>query len=257
VILPAGPDALGDEVAALERAGQSWLDRAADAVDRTREVPVEEVQALMEEGRRLKIDLKEELEELGERCEVYCLCQTAYDAARPMISCDKCEGWFHYECCDMRPPSEEEPEDADAHFKCPKCCDAEGTAYVPFRPPPIEKNAADEDEDEAAAAAAAAAGHDQNPAPSPEEAEAKQDPDSPPRSDPAEEAEAKDDADAEADAAAVARPSPDAEKKPSEDAPEAKGEDPSPKKRDPSEAPPPPAAEDSAPSGRGVRRRRR
>ena len=122
------------------------MDRAADAVDRTRDVPVEAVQALMEEGRALRINLKEELEELGERCEVYCLCKTAYDAARPMISCDKCEGWFHYECCGMCPPSEEEPEDADAHFTCPPCCEAAGTTYVPFRGPPKEKPQPDEGE---------------------------------------------------------------------------------------------------------------
>ena len=150
VIVPGGespgPDPLGDEVAALEAAGQAWLDRAADAVDRTRDVPVEAVQALMEEGRALRINLKEELEELGERCEVYCLCKTAYDAARPMISCDKCEGWFHYECCGMCPPSEEEPEDADAHFTCPPCCEAAGTTYVPFRGPPKEKPQPDEGE---------------------------------------------------------------------------------------------------------------
>jgi hypothetical protein len=102
---PPGPDALGDEVAAMEAKGQAWLDRAADAVDREKKVPVEEVLKLMEEGRKLPINLKEELEELGERCEVYCLCKSAYDAARPMISCDKCEGWFHYEVgrCTLTP----------------------------------------------------------------------------------------------------------------------------------------------------------
>ena len=134
-----GPDPLGDEVAALETRGQAWLDRAADAVDGTKEVPVEDVQKLMEEGRELPINLKDELEELGERCEVYCLCKSAYDAARPMISCDACEGWFHYECCGMRPPSDEESEDAEAHFVCPPCCAAKGKAYTPFRPPPAEQ----------------------------------------------------------------------------------------------------------------------
>ena len=135
-----GEDALGAKVRRLERLGQKWLDRAADAVDKTRDVPipVEQVKALMAEGRALPIHLKEELEELGERCEVYCVCETAYDATRPMISCDACEGWFHYECCDMRPPSLDEPEDQDARFTCPPCCAKTGVAYVPFRPPPVE-----------------------------------------------------------------------------------------------------------------------
>jgi histone demethylase JARID1 len=133
-----GEDALGAKVRRLERLGQKWLDRAADAVDKTRDVPVEQVKALMAEGRALPIHLKEELEELGERCEVYCVCETAYDATRPMISCDACEGWFHYECCNMRPPSLDEPEDQDARFTCPPCCAKTGAAYAPFRPPPVE-----------------------------------------------------------------------------------------------------------------------
>jgi len=67
-------DEAGDVLLALERKGQAWLDRAADAVDGSRdgvnEVPAEEVMKLMEEGRALPINLKDELEELGERCEV-------------------------------------------------------------------------------------------------------------------------------------------------------------------------------------------
>jgi histone demethylase JARID1 len=38
------------------------------------------------------------------------MCKSAYDAWRPMISCDQCEGWFHYECCGMCPPGEDESE---------------------------------------------------------------------------------------------------------------------------------------------------
>jgi hypothetical protein len=130
------PDALGEKVYRLERLGQKWLDRAADAVDKRNDVPVDAVKALMAEGKALPINLKEELEELGERCEVYCVCETAYDATRPMISCDNCEGWFHYECCDMRPPTPDEPEDEGARFTCPPCCEKNGATYAPFRPPP-------------------------------------------------------------------------------------------------------------------------
>ena len=145
---PPGPDLLGDRVQETEKAGQAWLDRAADAVDGTKGVPVEAVVALMDEGRALPINLKDELEELGERCEVYCLCKTPYDALRPMISCDKCEGWFHYDCCGMRPPTEEEPEDADVHFTCPTCCKSNGSKYKPFRPPPVKKKDDEEDNDD-------------------------------------------------------------------------------------------------------------
>ena len=145
---PPGPDPLGDRVQETEKAGQAWLDRAADAVDGTKGVPVEAVVALMDEGRALPINLKDELEELGERCEVYCLCKTPYDALRPMISCDRCEGWFHYDCCGMRPPTEEEPEDADVHFTCPTCCKSNGSKYKPFRPPPVKKKDDEDDNDD-------------------------------------------------------------------------------------------------------------
>jgi hypothetical protein len=43
--------------------------------------PVEAVVALMDEGRALPINLKDELEELGERCEVYLPVQDAVRCA--------------------------------------------------------------------------------------------------------------------------------------------------------------------------------
>jgi hypothetical protein len=30
--------------------------------------------------------------------EIYCVCRTADDGTRPMINCDKCEDWFHFDC---------------------------------------------------------------------------------------------------------------------------------------------------------------
>jgi hypothetical protein len=78
----------------------------------------------------------------------------------------KCNLRHYYECCGMRPPGEEESEDADANFKCPPCCQSAGIQYAPFRLPPVEKKPeevaeeaeeAEEEEDYAAAAAAAAA----------------------------------------------------------------------------------------------------
>ena len=95
---------------------------------------------LLQEGRSLPLYLKEELEELGERCELYCVCRSAYDALRPMICCDRCDGWFHYECIGMQPPAPgEEDENAEnVKFACPECCAAQGIPYVPFRPAPKE-----------------------------------------------------------------------------------------------------------------------
>ena len=135
----AGIDPLADRAHALEVAGQIWLERAA-AVVQDKTIPIEAAQMLLQEGRSLPLYLKDELEELGERCELYCVCRSAYDALRPMICCDRCDGWFHYECIGMQPPAPgEEDENAEnVKFACPECCAAQGIPYVPFRPAPRE-----------------------------------------------------------------------------------------------------------------------
>jgi len=133
----AGIDPLADRVHALEVAGQIWLERAA-AVVQDKTIPIEAAQMLLQEGRSLPLYLKDELEELGERCELYCVCRSAYDALRPMICCDRCDGWFHYECIGMQPPApgEEDEDGENVKFSCPECCAAQGIPYVPFRPAP-------------------------------------------------------------------------------------------------------------------------
>ena len=141
----AGIDPLADRAHALEVAGQIWLERAA-AVVQDKTIPIEAAQLLLQEGRSLPLYLKEELEELGERCELYCVCRSAYDALRPMICCDRCDGWFHYECIGMQSPAPgEEDENAEnVKFACPECCAAQGIPYVPFRPAPKDTDKAPE-----------------------------------------------------------------------------------------------------------------
>jgi histone demethylase JARID1 len=135
---------LADRAHALEVAGQIWLERAA-AVVQDKTIPIEAAQMLLQEGRSLPLYLKDELEELGERCELYCVCRSAYDALRPMICCDRCDGWFHYECIGMQPPApgEEDEDGENVKFSCPECCAAQGVPYVPFRPAPKEAEPAD------------------------------------------------------------------------------------------------------------------
>lgn len=38
--------------------------------------------------------------------QLYCLCRTPYDGDRPMLSCDYCTDWFHYDCVGLAPPGE-------------------------------------------------------------------------------------------------------------------------------------------------------
>ena len=56
--------------------------RRAATVVQDKSIPIEAAQMLLQEGRSLPLYLKEELEELGERCELYCVCRSAYDALR-------------------------------------------------------------------------------------------------------------------------------------------------------------------------------
>jgi hypothetical protein len=128
-----GVDPLADRAFALESAGQLWLEHAATVVE-DKSIPIEAARVLLREGRALPVHLKDELEELGERCELYCVCRSAYDAKRSMICCDRCDGWFHYECIGMQPPGLDEQEEANIKFACPQCCENQGIPYVPFRP---------------------------------------------------------------------------------------------------------------------------
>ena len=61
---------------------------------------------------------------LQESAKIYCLCRQPYDELRPMLSCDHCSDWFHYDCIGLQPPGDNEDDDevAPAEYRCPKCC---------------------------------------------------------------------------------------------------------------------------------------
>lgn len=61
---------------------------------------------------------------LQEACKLYCLCRLPYNEEQPMLGCDYCQEWFHYECVGLRPPAEEEDDEdvAPPDFRCPQCC---------------------------------------------------------------------------------------------------------------------------------------
>jgi histone demethylase JARID1 len=49
-----------------------------------------------------------EVEVLAEASKAYCLCQALYDDIQPMIGCDYCSDWFHWECVGLAPPREDQ-----------------------------------------------------------------------------------------------------------------------------------------------------
>ena len=64
-------------------------------------------------------------------CDVFCLCNKTWDPEEPMLGCDLCEEWFHYDCMGLRKPGDDEV-DADVapqNYRCPFCC--RKVAYLP------------------------------------------------------------------------------------------------------------------------------
>jgi hypothetical protein len=59
-----------------------------------------------------------------EATKLWCLCKLPYNEDRPMLACDYCQDWFHYDCVGLRPPGDEEDDEdvAPPDFRCPSCC---------------------------------------------------------------------------------------------------------------------------------------
>lgn len=105
---------------------------AADAVRRPGSAPVAYVsnpqvaaavataRAHAEQLTALPVNAEAELEVLAEASKAYCLCQALYDDIRPMIGCDYCSDWFHWECVGLNPPREDQDhtEVAPPDFRC-------------------------------------------------------------------------------------------------------------------------------------------
>ena len=50
---------------------------------------------------------------------MHCLCRRPNNEDRPMICCDNCNGWFHYDCVGL--PLPHKAEAAPREFCCPGC----------------------------------------------------------------------------------------------------------------------------------------
>jgi len=94
---------------------------------------VRRAQSHMEGARRLSLKVDRDYDKLAEASRSYCLCHSLYDERRPMIGCDYCNDWFHWECVGLSPPAEDQDDEevAPADYKCPNCCSVAGMVY-PF-----------------------------------------------------------------------------------------------------------------------------
>ena len=80
-------------------------------------------EALQEEAKSLGVRMTREVERLRECCKLWCVCRQPYNEERPMLACDYCNDWFHYDCVGLRAPSEDEDDDdvAPQDYCCPHC----------------------------------------------------------------------------------------------------------------------------------------
>lgn len=88
-----------------------------------------EAEALMHEASSLPLLVTEEIEVLKDKSKLYCLCYRPYDEQRPMLGCDLCSDWFHYECVGLQPPGHDGPGAEDHLFECPACCRRQSKPY--------------------------------------------------------------------------------------------------------------------------------
>lgn len=108
----------------LERA-REWK-RQVVAVTADLSIPMDDAKKVLEQAAGLGIEMPEELEAMEERCSLYCICRLPYDQARDMIECEKCGGWFHYDCVGLESPQEDSgkhgiTEKEGLQFSCPPC----------------------------------------------------------------------------------------------------------------------------------------
>jgi hypothetical protein len=108
---------------------------------------------LIKEADKLPIRVDRELDKLKEYSKPYCLCRRAYDEQIPMLECDKCGEWFHFECVGLRGQGESkvEPvagEAVEAVEAAPVAMEEDGAAAVD------EKKSGEGEQEQPAAAAA-------------------------------------------------------------------------------------------------------
>ena len=77
----------------------------------------------------------QQLSPAGPPAQVYCVCRQPYDETRPMLACDICDEWFHYDCVGLLPPgTQEEDEDVSPEeYHCQRCCEGRGRRYPQAR----------------------------------------------------------------------------------------------------------------------------
>ncbi|KAH9620864.1 hypothetical protein KSS87_016795 [Heliosperma pusillum] len=96
----------------MKDAGARWAEIAKKVAGDSGDLELCEVFELISEGEKLPIHFEKELKLLRDRSVLYCICRKPYDQ-RPMIACDQCDEWYHFDCVNLVSPPE--------IYICPAC----------------------------------------------------------------------------------------------------------------------------------------
>ncbi|KAG9145128.1 hypothetical protein Leryth_008916 [Lithospermum erythrorhizon] len=92
--------------------GNHWVEKAKKVSMDGGALGLDKVFELIAEGENLPLQFDKELALLRERSMLYCICRRPYDQ-RPMVACDKCDEWYHFDCVNLAT--------APKVYICPAC----------------------------------------------------------------------------------------------------------------------------------------
>ncbi|XP_031125306.1 lysine-specific demethylase lid isoform X2 [Ipomoea triloba] len=96
--------------------GLQWADTAKKVAADGGALQLDKVFDLISEGENLAVNCEKELKLLRDRSMLYCICRRPNDQ-RPMIACDKCDEWYHFDCIHLSSSS------LPKTYICPACID--------------------------------------------------------------------------------------------------------------------------------------